>query len=81
MPATDMIRCIQCSGVHIVKSRAVFEFNNIKQSYIEYIENVPHFQLDLCSFLYNLYIFVWIQHKLAISVFALDPSNSVIKRL
>ena len=33
-------------------------------------------------FLYNLYIFVWIQHGcLANIVFVLDPSNSVIKRL
>ena len=33
-------------------------------------------------FLYNLYMFVWIQHAcLANTVFALDPSNSVVKRL
>ena len=33
-------------------------------------------------FLYNLYIFVWIQHGcLANMVFAFDPSNSVKKRL
>ena len=33
-------------------------------------------------FLYNLYFFVWIQHGcLANMFFALDPSNSVIKRL
>ena len=33
-------------------------------------------------FLYNLHIFVWIQHGyLANTVFALDLSNSVIKRL
>ena len=32
-------------------------------------------------FLYNLYIFLWIQHCcLAKTVFALDPINSVIKR-
>ena len=33
-------------------------------------------------FLYNLYIFVWIQHDcLANMVFALNPSTSVMKRL
>ena len=33
-------------------------------------------------FLYNLYIFVWIQHGcLANRVLVLDPSSSVIKRL
>ena len=33
-------------------------------------------------FLYNPYIFVWLHHiSLANMVFALDPSNSVIKRL
>ena len=33
-------------------------------------------------FLYNLYIFVWIQHGCSINmVFALEPSNSVVKRL
>ena len=33
-------------------------------------------------FLYNLNIFVWIQHDcLANTVFTLDPSNSVTKRL
>ena len=32
-------------------------------------------------FLYNLYIFVWIQNGcFANTVFALDPNNSVIKR-
>ena len=33
-------------------------------------------------FLYNLYIFIWIQQGyLANTIFALDPSNSVIKSL
>ena len=33
-------------------------------------------------FLYNLYILVWTKHGcLAEMVFALDPSNSVIKRM
>ena len=33
-------------------------------------------------FLYNLYIFVWIQHGcIANTIYALDPNNSVIKRL
>ena len=33
-------------------------------------------------FLYNLYIFVWIQHGcLTNMVYAMDPNNSVIKRL
>ena len=33
-------------------------------------------------FLYNLYIFIWIQHDyLDSKIFALDPSNSVIKKL
>ena len=33
-------------------------------------------------FQYNLYIFVWIQHGcLTNRVFAVDPNNSVIKRL
>ena len=34
-------------------------------------------------FLYNLYIFVWIQHSclaITVSVLDLDPSNRVIKR-
>ena len=30
-------------------------------------------------FLYNLYIFVWIQNCLPYTVFALAPSNSVMK--
>ena len=33
-------------------------------------------------FQYNLYIFVWIQHGcLTSTIFAMDPNNSVIKRL
>ena len=33
-------------------------------------------------FQYNLYIFVWIQHGcLTNTVYAMDPNNSVIKRL
>ena len=33
-------------------------------------------------FQYNLYIFVWIQHGcLTNRVYAMDPNNSVIKRL
>ena len=50
-----------------------------KQKCIVYLEKNDH----LWSFLlYNQYIFVWIQHGcLANMGFALDPSNSVIKRL
>ena len=33
-------------------------------------------------FQYNLYIFVWIQHgSITNTVYAMDPNNSVIKRL
>ena len=63
----------------------------------QYISCGPHgFREDVLSFIHyksmgahvkspdlcNLYIFVWIQHGyLANTVFALGPSNSVIKRI
>ena len=47
-----------------------------KQKCIAYIEKWPF----MVIFLYNLYIFVWIQQGcLAIMGFALNPGNSVIK--
>ena len=49
-----------------------------KQKCIDYIEKWPF----LVIFLYNLYIFVWLQHGcLADIVLVLDPSSSVIKWL
>ena len=49
-----------------------------KQKCIDYIEKMT----ILVIFLYILYILVWIQHScLANTVFASDPSSSVIKRL
>ena len=52
--------------------------NVSKQTYIDYIEKWPFVIIFLC----DLYIFVWIQYGcLPNSVFVLDSSNSVIKRL
>ena len=49
-----------------------------KEKCIDYIEKWPF----MVIFLYNLYIFVWIQHGyLSNTFFALDPGSSVIKRL
>ena len=47
----------------------------------EIIYNEPSV-LSMVIFLYNLYIFVWIQHNcLPNMISALDPSNYVIKRI
>ena len=48
-----------------------------KASLYSYAEKQP----CMVTFLYNLYIFIWIQHGCFFLLLAFDPSNSVIKRL
>ena len=48
-----------------------------KQKNTDYVEN----DIFMVIFLYNLYIFIQIQHRLGNMIFALDPSNRVLKWL
>ena len=50
----------------------------IKKNNINYVEKLSL----MVTFVYNLYIFVWIQYGCNTNMgFAFDPSNSTIKRL
>ena len=62
----------------ISKQNCIDYIEKWQKKCIDYIEKWPF----MVIFLYNLYIFVWIQHEYLVkTVFALDPSRSVIKRL
>ena len=50
----------------------ITQFKDGSQKCIDYIEKLP-----MVIFQYNLYIFVWLNN----TVYAMDPNNSVIKRL
>ena len=65
-------------GLFRYKSLKVDPKSVVSTECIDYIEKLPF----MVNFLYNLYIFVWIQHsRLAKTVFTLDTSNIVIKGL
>ena len=64
--------------VHYNTVLYITQFKDGSQKCIDYIEKYPF----MVIFQYNLYIFVWILHGcLTNTVYAMDPNNSVIKRL